>query len=273
MISHEAPVLSCCWTDDGTKVFSSGCDNKALCWDLASSKTQHVATHDKPIKYVNWISQNKILMTGSWDSTIRYWDGRAPTVPVLSVNLPNRLYSADVRDHYAIAATAERHIVLYDLRQPKDPFLTKLSPMKFQTRCIKLFTDNKGFAVGSIDGRVSINYISDRDARQNFLYRCHRSSDEVYAVNDITFNTHGTYATCGSDGYFHFWDKNTRDKMYSSQKCVMPVNCGSFNMDSTLFAYASSYDWSKGVTGFDSNVRPQISIFRCENYVISNRRR
>jgi hypothetical protein len=59
-----------------------------------------------------------VLVTGSWDKTLRYWDGRSPT-PVATVNLPERAYCMDVAYPLAVVATAERHVLIYNLTNPK----------------------------------------------------------------------------------------------------------------------------------------------------------
>ena len=70
---------------------------------------------------------------------------------------------------------------------------------------------------------------------------------DIYAVNHIAFHpTFGTFATTGSDGTFNFWDKDSRQRLKAFGKCNLPIPVGSFNRDGTIFAYAVSYDWSKG---------------------------
>jgi len=38
-----------------------------------------------------------------------------------------------------------------------------VSPLKWQTRVVSCFPQGNGFAVGSIEGRVGIQYIDDKD--------------------------------------------------------------------------------------------------------------
>ena len=71
-----------------------------------------------------------------------------------------------------------------------------------------------GFALGSVEGRVAIQYVNAQNPKDNFTFKCHRSNgvtngfQDIYAVNDIAFHpAHGTLATVGSDGRFSFWDK------------------------------------------------------------------
>lgn len=58
---------------DGSKVISGGADNAARAFDLQSGQSSQVAQHDAPIKCVKWIEspQGSILVTGSWDKTIK----------------------------------------------------------------------------------------------------------------------------------------------------------------------------------------------------------
>jgi len=68
----------------------------------------------------------------------------------------------------------------------------------------------------------------------------------VDKVNGIAFHpTHGTLATVGSDGRFSFWDKDARTKLKTSEQLDQPITCCCFNAHGNIFAYASSYDWSK----------------------------
>ena len=45
---------------------------------------------------------------------------------------------------------------------------------------------------------------------------------------------------------FNFWDKDSKQRLKQMAKCNAPIPCGAFNRDGSIFAYAVSYDWSKG---------------------------
>lgn len=67
-----------------------------------------------------------------------------------------------------------------------------------------------------------------------------------HQVNAISFHpVHGTLATVGSDGRFSFWDKDARTKLKTSEQLDQPITACCFNHNGNIFAYASSYDWSK----------------------------
>lgn len=65
-------VLCSAWKDDGTTVFTGGCDKQVKMWPLLSGgQPTTVAMHDAPVKEVAWIPQMNLLVSGSWDKTVR----------------------------------------------------------------------------------------------------------------------------------------------------------------------------------------------------------
>jgi len=66
-------------------------------------------------------------------------------------------------------------------------------------------------------------------------------------LNAIDFHpSHGTFATCGSDGTFCFWDKDNRQRLKAFPQTNYPITAGRFSANGDMFAYAAGYDWSKG---------------------------
>uniref|UniRef100_A0A4W4HQT7 Rae1 protein homolog n=1 Tax=Electrophorus electricus TaxID=8005 RepID=A0A4W4HQT7_ELEEL len=209
---HTGPVLDVCWSDDGSKVFTASCDKTAKMWDLNSNQAMQIAQ----------VSYSSVY-------------------PM------------------AVVATAERGLIVYQLENQPSEFRRIDSPLKHQHRCVAIFKDKQnkptGFALGSIEGRVAIHYINPPNpAKDNFTFKCHRSNgtntatpQDIYAVNAIAFHpVHGTLATVGSDGRFSFWDKDARTKLKTSEQLDQPITACCFNHNGNIFAYSSSYDWSKG---------------------------
>ncbi|KAK4610586.1 Nucleoporin GLE2 [Fulvia fulva] len=258
---HEAPALNCCWSGDGTKVFGAGADKAARIIDLNANgaAAQQVAAHDQPIRCVESFMHNgaPMLVTGSWDKTIKYWDLRTPN-PVASIECRDRVYAMSMRnDNMLVVGTAERHTHVIDLRNPGQFYKTIQSPLKWQTRTVSCFIDGSGYAVGSIEGRCAIQYVEEKDSPSNFSFKCHRQTppndrnvSNVYAVNAISFHPqHGTFSTAGADGTFHFWDKDAKHRLKGYPEVGGTISSTDFNSTGTIFAYAVSYDWSKGYTG------------------------
>jgi len=281
MYSHQGPVLSVCWNKEGNKVLSGGADNAGRLFDVQTGQSSQVAQHDAPIKAVKWIEspQGGILVTGSWDKTVKYWDLRTSN-PISTVTLPERCYSLDVVYPLMVVGCAERHIQIFNLTNPSSVYKTIPSPLKWQTRVVSCFTQANGFAVGSVEGRVAIQYVDDKDAQNNFSFKCHRrdstpnSKDQslVYAVNDISFHpVHGTFSTCGADGTVHFWDKDARTRLKTFDAASGPISTTAFNRTGSIFAYAISYDWSKGHSGMTPGHPNKIMLHACKDDEVKKR--
>ncbi|XXG77629.1 hypothetical protein AAC387_Pa08g1746 [Persea americana] len=113
VISHDQPVLCSAWKDDGTAVFSGGCDKHVKMWPLMSGgQPITVAVHDAPVKELAWVPEMNLLVTGSWDKTLRYWDTRQPN-PVHIQQLSERCYALTVRHPLMVVGTARSEIWLF----------------------------------------------------------------------------------------------------------------------------------------------------------------
>lgn len=273
----EGPILDVAWHDDGSKVFMASADKMVKCWDLASNQTIQVAAHDAPIKTCHWVKAPNYtcLMTASWDKTLKFWDTRS-SAPIMSMNLSERCYCADVDYPMAVVGTADRGISMYVLEGKPAEYKRVESPLKHQHRCISIFRDKKtnqptGFALGSVEGRVAIQYVNPVNPKDNFTFKCHRSTaasnsgyQDIYAVNDIAFHpVHGTLATVGSDGSYSFWDKDARTKLKSSENIDQAITKAAFNHNGQIFAYSVGYDWAKGHEHYNPSKKTYIFLRPC----------
>lgn len=265
-VNHEnnSPVLCSTFSADGSTVFTAGVDKAVRMWKLGQQPTgppQQIGSHTQPIKSIGFINSSNLIVSGGWDNKLNFWDARSPN-PVGSIDLPDRCYDLDVRGNVMAVATANKNIIVYDVSsgQPRE-HMRKESPLKHQTRCISCFPDMSGFAVGSIEGRVGIQYNNKAQEKNNFAFKCHRQADNVYAVNAIAFNPIGTFATVGADGVVTFWDKDNKQKLKAFPSKNKPISCASFNAQGNLFAYGASYDWSKGSGFYTPNTPNANEIF------------
>jgi mRNA export factor len=249
-------VLDVCWQDDGSKVYMATTEKQVKCWDLASGAVVQVAQHNAPIKTCHWIKgpNYTCLMTGSWDKTLKFWDTRTPT-PLLSIALPERCNCAAVDYPMAVVDTADKRVIVYSLENKPTELRRHGNPLKFQHRAVAIFKDKEkkptGYALGSIEGRVAVQYLNPTTPSDNFTFKCHRSIENlgyqnVYAVNDVAVHpVHGTLATVGSDGMYSFWDKDARRKLKMLDNMEQSITKCEINSDGQIFAYAVCYDWTK----------------------------
>jgi len=276
--SMQGPVFEVDWYDDGTKIFVVGADKTVRVWDLGSNQVMQLGQHDQPVKTCHWIKSPSysLLMTGSWDKTLKFWDPRSsPGNPAATAALPERVYCSDVVYPMAAVGLANRQIKIYKLDGSPQEVKQIESPLKFQHRCISIFKDPKtmspaGFALGSIEGRVAVQLVDAINPKDNFTFKCHRSPElnngfqDIFAVNDVAFHpVHGTLATVGSDGRFSFWDKDARTKLKTSEKLEQAITRCCFSKAGDVFAYAVSYDWSKGHEYFNPQQKNYIFLHPC----------
>jgi mRNA export factor len=185
-------------------VYSGGCDNAVREWQLGGNQppdgvSQQIGQHDAPVKAVKYIKSSRVVVSASWDKTLKFWDCRQSN-PVCVLSMPERVYDMDVNDNLLVVATAGRQVVCYDVSgTPREIQQERRdSPLRYQTRCVSCFVDSMGYAIGSIEGRVGIHYVQKVQGKDNFAFKCHRQDSNVYAVNKICFNKQfGTFATCG----------------------------------------------------------------------------
>jgi len=249
---HDGAVLDACFSTDGSTVFSGGCDKAVRMWQLGQSQQAvQIGIHDAPVKSVGFLEQTNRVVSGSWDKMVKLWDARSPN-PTAMLEMPERVYSLDVRGKLMVVATAGQHILEFDVsgQLPRE-LSRKKSLVDFQTRCVSVFPDASGYAVGTMGGRVAIRFLPETEEKKTFTFVCHRHGQkkerEAYAINTIAFHgQYGTMATVGSDGVVGFWDKDNKQVLKQFDAIERPIPSAAFNKRGDMFAYASSYDWSKG---------------------------
>lgn len=123
-----------------------------------------------------------------------------------------KVFTMDTCDDKLIVGTADRKIRIWNLNNMTTPE-SRESSLKFQTRTIRCFPNKQGFVISSIEGRVAVEYfdMNPEIQRKKYAFKCHRqkdsSSEVIYPVNAIAFNSnYNTFATGGSDWYYFIFN-------------------------------------------------------------------
>jgi cell cycle arrest protein BUB3 len=206
----------------------------------------------------------QIVASSSWNRQLCLWDLRQQqnSGAVAQVDLPGKAFSMDVDSVRGriLVATSGRHNVFFDVRQGAvgsesyalEQSLERESSLKFQTRCVRFFPQGNAFCVGSIEGRVGVEFLEElglpTNGMKNYAFKCHRVGDTVYPVNVIAFhNTYtSTFATGGCDGTVVLWDAMQKKKLMSLPKFPTSISALAFSQDGTELAIASSYTHEEG---------------------------
>jgi len=233
------------------------------------------------------IHNSSLIASAGWDARFHIWDVRTSSSkqPMITLDLPGKAFAMDASldGTKVVVATSGRKNCFIDVRysssllavnngndinndkenseQPPPStqppiasmILQRDSSLKYQTRCVKFFRPSpQGIAIGSIEGRVGIEYLTDigipnPENKKKYAFKCHRVNDTIYPVNDIVFHPiYGTFATGGADGTVVTWDGNSKKKLSSLAKLPTSIACLAFNNDGTELAMASSYTFEEG---------------------------
>jgi len=244
--SHSMPVLDCAFQDP-IHVWSGGLDNILKSFDINSSTESAHGSHEGAIKCVEFSAECGLVVTGSWDTTVKLWDPRAPGCQGAH-SQPDKVYSLGVAGERLVVATAGRKVWVWDLRNMGMVQQKRESSLKYQTRCLRCFPNKSGYVVSSIEGRVAVEYLdpSAEAQKKKYAFKCHRMKESgienIYPVNAISFHKdYNTFATGGSDGYVNIWDGYNKKRLCQFHRYPTSIASLAFAGDGSVLAIASSY--------------------------------
>eukprot|EP01117_Protostelium_nocturnum_P004846 TRINITY_DN1757_c0_g1_i1.p1 TRINITY_DN1757_c0_g1~~TRINITY_DN1757_c0_g1_i1.p1 ORF type:complete len:329 (+),score=101.50 TRINITY_DN1757_c0_g1_i1:1147-2133(+) len=268
--SHKAAVLDCVFASDRLVTYSGGIDREVKSFEINTESEQVLGQHEKTIRCVEFSSTTNTLYSGSWDATVKQWDPRQKSALVDTYNVEDRVFTMSLNSEKLVVGTANRQILIFDLRNMSEPLQKRESSLKYQTRTVSCNPNGSGYVLGSIEGRVAVEYFDPQPEIQSkkYAFKCHRQMvngiDVVYPVNAISFNpVYGTFATGGSDGLVCVWDGENRKRLSQYARYPTGVSALAFSEDGTMLAVASSYTFEEG----EKDVPPDQIFIRYVNEV------
>ncbi|KAK9832385.1 hypothetical protein WJX74_008502 [Apatococcus lobatus] len=259
--SHRVPVLDCCFQDSSESViFTAGLDAVVKRYDFFSRSEAKVAEHSKAVRCVEYLPDLKLLVTGSWDGTLRIWNPQAPFGQNLvnTLYLPDRVFTMAQSQSRLVIGTAGRQVLIYDLKMlgrsvPVSAEQQRESSLKHQTRCIRCHPDGTGYTLSSIEGRVAVEYFDPGEAAQaaKYAFKCHRRNEggkeAIFPINSMAFHpVLGTFATGGCDGVVNMWDGKNQKRLCQLTGYPTSIAAMAFSPDGSRLAIASSYTYEHG---------------------------
>jgi len=85
------------------------------------------------------------------------------------------VYALSQHEQQLVAASGGQHVWVFDVRNLSEPLQQRQSSLKFQIRCAATHPSGEYYAMGSIEGRVAVDYIDPaRNEQGKFAFKCHR---------------------------------------------------------------------------------------------------
>lgn len=280
--NHDGPVFDAVFQGNNY-CWSGGADKKVKCFDFQSQNETTVGYHDEPVKCVEYIQNLNLVATGGWDKQLKLWDPRLcdsnRQTSIAKHVHPEKIYTMSVCGDKLIVGTAGRFVMIWDLRNMSH--VQRESILKYQIRCVEAFADRTGYVVGSIEGRVAVEYFdpSPEAQAQKYAFKCHRSKDPttglelIYPVNTISFHQkYNTFATGGADGFVSVWDSGHKKRLVQFHRYPTSISSLSFSPDGSMLAIACSHlNFGDEADGL-GDMRPNnIFIRRINDHEVRNK--
>lgn len=214
------PILSCCYGNNG--VYLGGVHGELYFLNLETQNLTIIKNNRAKSGIIRIISYYDDYIAGSWDGYLQIIDPHLNDIKLCKTVENGKILTMDCTNEHLVVCMTGNKIKLF-----KAP-ITKMnegilvdSVLKYQTRDIKLIPDGSGYVIGSIDGRVAVEYFDNPS--DQFAFRCHRMklSDVqfVFPVNTLLFrpNTDILF-TGGADGCVSCWSLKDRRKLKQYNK-------------------------------------------------------
>ncbi|KAE8216634.1 hypothetical protein CF327_g286 [Tilletia walkeri] len=271
---HEAPVLDVCWVGNNAAA-SGSVDRRVRLLDLDTGTSEIIGKHDMPISRIRYSKESKLLISGSWDRTLKIWD---PTSRKLLKTLAvgEKVLAMDISPPFAsslahldptprlVVGLTSRKVTIYNLEkwanaaakvlageetteEEWEPEESRESGLKFMFKDIRCLPDGSGFAMSSVEGRVSVDFFgrSAEISAKTYAFKCHRQPgeegiDTVYPINALAFHPrYGSFATLGGDATVHIWDPVAKKRIRAYPQFPAALSAAAFSADGKWFAIAS----------------------------------
>ncbi|KAG8366407.1 hypothetical protein BUALT_Bualt17G0076400 [Buddleja alternifolia] len=267
-----AALLDCCFETESTAV-SANSDGSILRYDMHSGNSKAIGTHDDLATCVDYSKETCQIITAGWDKKVKFWDARSASSSGCLSNLDVEVESMSLSGYYLMLALRSS-VHMYDLRNLDGPILKVIIGGMFLMYLIMMFI-HAGFVVGSIDGRVALEYIGKSNSKdQGYAFRCHPKDKNGrhyhVAVNDIAFSPslHGVLVTGDNEGHATIWDVLSRKRLIELPRCPNSVASLAYNCSGELLAVTSSYTYQEAN---EREEMPQIFIHHMDDsYIKSN---
>ena len=200
--AHAHAVLDVATTKDNAKIASVGGDkNGPFYWDVASGRViRKFRGHTAKVNAVSFAADDTVLVTGSYDRSVRVWDCRSNSWdPIQSMDpFSDSVTSVRVKGTDIIAGSVDGTVRTFDLR--KGQVLT--DHIGQPVTAVALSNDGNCVLASQLDNRMLL--LEKGSGHVLNQYTGHQNSQ--YQIGAAFTNTDAHVLSGSEDGEILFWD-------------------------------------------------------------------
>lgn len=220
--AHGYSVLDVSIAKDKTRFASCGEDKTCFIWDVASGQTlRRVQAHSHKINAVEFNDEATVLMTASYDQTVKCWDMRAANRdPIQTMSdFKDSVTSLARTDSTIIAGSVDGHVRSYDLRKGQ----LQSDSMGFPVTSVRVSNDQNCYLAACLDSTVRLVEVATGKILKEYKGHKHTSFK-----TEAVFQADCNHVMCGSeDGTAVRWNMVTG-------AVVARVECAHFKAVSSI---------------------------------------
>ncbi|KAF8442636.1 WD40-repeat-containing domain protein [Terfezia claveryi] len=152
---HGYEVLDIAVTHDNEKLGTVGGDRLAFLWDVATAKTiRRFEGHGARINTVGFNADASVMVTGSFDATVRFWDLKSSGWKPIMIceEAKDSVMGLKVGGWEVYTGSVDGHLRTYDLRM--GTLVTDL--VGYPITSLSLTTDSNGILVSTLDSHIRL---------------------------------------------------------------------------------------------------------------------
>ncbi|CEG45285.1 mitogen-activated protein kinase [Plasmopara halstedii] len=229
---HGYDVQDVTIAHDNSKFASCGRDRDIFMWDVPTAHvTRKFEGHEHSVNCVRYNADSSVLLSGSYDKTIRAWDIRARNAftPIQVMDdFKDSVTSLVVTDYEIVAGCVDGTVRTYDLRAGQ-LFCDHIDEPVVS---IAQSPDARFMIAGCLDG--SIRLIEKANGTEIKSYRGHIV--QSYKI-ECDFSSDGAYVLSGSEnGKIYWWNLVDAKNAHTVIAHCKPVRVLECHPESSMFA-------------------------------------
>ncbi|PWN51962.1 WD40 repeat-like protein [Violaceomyces palustris] len=243
---HDAPVLDVCWINDGLAA-SGGVDRRVRLLNLETGQSRIIGKHNQAVSRLRFSPATGLLLTGSWDRTIKIWDPfnvESGQALLKTLEMPDKVLAMDLSPPFPSAPMDARSVSASANGATVEPDRTPRAVIAMTGRTVHIYELNR------IKETLERVKKGEEVEEKDFEPDQRRESSLKFMLRDVKCMPAGDgYATSSVEGRIavELFDPTpeSQSKKYAF-KChrqnvdgidtVYPVNCMSFHPVHGTFA-------------------------------------